>query len=325
MDNIFLGLGVIAFQLILFILILKFKTQNQLEGVWWGLLFSWIQAGQKSLAKIIQGTKNWRPMVGLFVFDDKLKESSALLDMGNRISRNKGLTSVNVLVKKGVTAEDLQKWPSQANPIFVSTDDFGSVILGLLQASLPGGLFLNTAILPLDSRLNLSSMLDQLILLKKNILLHKVGTSPVVSTTNRIDVWWKGEENGNLMGLLASMIADADGKNGQKSPVRLIRTVSTPEEEVNARQELSELRDNARLAAQVEVVLAKGVGFQQLLREKSGDATLILMGMPGKQAGNLVKFFKLDKILFEKEIKTYEGLPPILFVKAAETHKLVED
>ncbi|MDA3849862.1 MAG: hypothetical protein PF447_01180, partial [Spirochaetaceae bacterium] len=44
-------------------MIQKYKTNGNLEGVWWGVLYSVISYSLVKLKSIVQGTRNWRPII----------------------------------------------------------------------------------------------------------------------------------------------------------------------------------------------------------------------------------------------------------------------
>jgi amino acid transporter len=92
-----IGIAILAAQLLLIVLLLKFRARNMLEGVWWGVLFSLVGWGSRRLGKIVQGTKNWRPIVGVFGFADKEEETARLQGIALRIGENRGYVALNLL------------------------------------------------------------------------------------------------------------------------------------------------------------------------------------------------------------------------------------
>jgi amino acid transporter len=341
LDNLWVGLGVLLSQLLIFYLLLRFKSENKLEGVWWGLVFGFISWGMKQIKKIIQGTKNWRPMVGVFAFADALDASASALEIGNRISKLKGMTLVNILTGKGValpvqdSAEEqgleARDWalqpgfPPDAHIIEVQNEQFSVAMTSVVQTALPGGFHLNTILLPLDKRLNLSKLIENLIALEKNVLLYKHGERTSFGE-NRIDIWWKGEINGNLMALLSFIIKESDREQGREVPaIRFLRKLGADEDSADALEEMNELIRASRLEAKVVIISGDEKSFPETLKAQSGDAALVLLGMPGKKTGSLAKMFSLDKMFFENTLKSYDGMPPILFVKAARVMSLIEE
>lgn len=321
--DIWIGMSLIASQIIMFLLLLKFKTKNRLEGVWWGLLFSTLNWGFKRMRRIIQGSKNWRPIVSVFCMADKEDESESTLDMGRRISSYQGLTMVHVLKpQKSIGPEYFI--PEGSQIVESTDDDFDSAILSILQASVPGGFQTNTALLPLDPRINNINVIERIIYMQKNVLLYKHGILRDPDS-KRIDIWWKGEENGNLMALLSYIINRSDRR--EKKPekhVRLIRKLFKGEEREKAENDLHLLLYNARLGGEVLILDEDEKPIDKSIEEQSSDALLIMMGMPGKKGGKVVRLFSLNKLFFSRELEKFRNLPPLLFVKAYRTMDLFE-
>jgi hypothetical protein len=321
--NLWIGISLIISQIVMFILLLKFKTKNRLEGVWWGLLFSTINWGFKRMRRIIQGTKNWRPIVSVFCMSDKVDESESTLDMGRRLSSYQGLTMVNVL-KPHKSAEPEYFIPEGSQIIESPDDDFDSAILSILQAAVPGGFQTNTALLPLDQRINNINVIELIINMHKNVLLYKHGILRDPAS-RRIDIWWKGEENGNLMALLSYIINRSDRREGKPvKSIRLIRKLFKEEEREKAENDLQRLLYNARLTGEVLVLDEDDKPIHKNIEEESSDAILIMMGMPGEKSGKVVRLFSLNTLFFTKELEKFRNLPPTLFVKAYRTMELFE-
>ena len=324
--NPLVGIIVIGSQLTIFLLLLKYKSNNRLEGVWWGLTFSLINWAFKRMRMIIQGTKNWRPIVGIFTFADTEGPSRQALKMGKRISDYKGLTMINVL-KPAKVDEPAFDVPVEAEVVRSKGDDFDQSILSIIQGAVPGGLHINTVFLPLDNRVHLVSLIEEIIGLGRNVLLYKPGTQEESkrNESERIDVWWKGEENGNLMALLSYIIVQSDiGQGLPKRDIRLIRKLFSGEDADAARTEMEALLIGARLSGEVLILPGDDEPIHDTIRSTSSDASLILVGMPGRRAPGIAKLFALDEVFFNKEIEKFEDFPPILFTKAAIVMDLID-
>lgn len=324
--NPFVGILVLGSQLTVFTLLLKYKSNNRLEGIWWGLTFSLVNWAFRRMRMIIQGTKNWRPVVGIFTFADKGGASLKALEMGRRISDYKGLTMINVL-KPGKVDEPAFDLPVEAEVVRSKNEDFDQSILSIIQGAAPGGLHINTVFLPLDKRLQLVSLIEEIIALGRNVLLYKPGTrsEPEINPESRIDVWWKGEENGNLMALLSYIIVQSDREQGMvRRDVRIIRKLFAGEDSAAARSEMEALLAGARLSGEVVILPEDKEPIHGTIRSVSSDASLILVGMPGRRAPGIAKLFALDEVFFSKEIDRFDNFPPILFTKAAIVMDLIE-
>jgi len=327
--NIWIGIGVFAAQLLLFSLLLKYRAGGTLEGVWWGLLFSTIHWQFGRMKRIIQGSKNWRPIVGIFGFSDKSTELSHLLKMGRRISEYKGITMINLMRPANAKEENRNEYKPEPDfsgeVIVVPNGNYDTSVYSIVQSAAPGGLHMNTVLLPIDTRLTLVDLTQQLIDDGKHMLLFKPGLAAEGEGKHRIDVWWKGQENGNLMALLAYIINQSDIASGEPlKNTRMIRKLQEGEDPEAAREEMSALLQAARLSGEVVVIEYSDAPIHESIREVSSDAGLIFMGMPGRPLTGLAEVFALDHHFFAKQFEKYLEFPPMLFVKAAYTVDLLE-
>ena len=321
--NIWVGLGVAVSQTIIFILLLKYKSQNKLEGVWWGVLFSGINWGFKHMNRIVQGTKNWRPIVSAFSFGDRKDMVMHNIDMGERIARYQGLVMHNIIKTSNPESNSLEL-PVPSNLIEAPDDDYDLSIMSIIQSALPGGFRINTALLPVDVRLNYIEIIEKLIRMEVNILLYKHGKKRTES--KRIDVWWKGEENGNLMAMLAYIISRADIKTGRtETTIRIIRKTGKADDRNKSGEEMYELLRRARLSGEVLIIQDDDKPIRENMVKYSSDAMLILMGIPGEKKGGLARLFSLDRLFFTRELEKFEDFPSMLFVKASRIFDLVEE
>ncbi|ADN02883.1 amino acid permease [Spirochaeta thermophila] len=313
--NVWVGLGVLASQLLLFWLLLKYRAGGRLEGVWWGLIFSVLQWAFGRMRRIIQGTKNWRPVMGVFAFADRPEQIEQGVRVASMITAFKGLSVFNLLGPDDFEGEIDSGGDTAV--IFQRKDPFSALIRGAALAAVPGGLVLNTVLLPLDRRLNLIELVEELAGEGRHVLLYKHGV-PRGEEDERIDVWWKGQENGNLMALLAYIIRETDAERGlPRKRIRLIRVLGERMERVREEAELRALLQAARLEGEVLLLDPDERPFDEVVEEHSRDASLVLMGMPGQRASGLARVFSLDRREFDRQIARFDELPPVLFVKSA--------
>ncbi|TVQ38595.1 MAG: amino acid permease [Spirochaetaceae bacterium] len=314
--NFRIGIAVLTAQFALFALLLRFRAHNMLEGVWWGVLFSLVGWGSRQLGNIVQGTKNWRPIVGVFGFADKPDETERLRAIALRIGEYRGYVAVNLLCPRKFDPETL-KLPRGSRVIRTTEDRFGTSVRSIVQATVPGGYHFNTVVLPMDGRFNLTDLIRDLIAEHTNVILYRHGKVEIGA--ERIDVYWKGQANGNLMALLAYIISQS-GRRSRSSDVRsirIIRKLTDDEEPEVARKEMETLMSGARLDGEVLLLEPDDQRFQETVAANSTDAGMILMGMPGEDMGAVAQIFELDELFFTKQIAAYEDFPPILFVKAS--------
>lgn len=91
----------------------------------------------------------------------------------------------------------------------------------------------------------------------------------------RIDVWWRGLQNGNLMGLLAYMLTC--NPEWADTHLRLLRQVAKPEAREGTADELRQLLATARIQAEA-VVIVDEAPFEEILDRESADAACVILG-----------------------------------------------
>ena len=324
--NWMVGLVIFASQYLMFRLILKYKSKGRLEGVWWGFVFSNINRALSRLNRIVQGTRNWRPVLTAISFPDSKNECAAVLRMAEQIASYQGLVNCNLLVS-GQSSEPHQDEPDfkSAVPVsYVKTSGMTDSIITLLQGSNVTGIKNNTVLLSYDTRVNNVRVIKAVLEAGQNLLLYKPGK--IFEGSMRLDIWWRGERNGNLMVLLAYII-NRYLRDNKLAPyrIRIIRKLEAGQAEAEARGEIESLLKLSRLEGDILILPASGSGFTDILTENSSDATLIMLGLPGNYEKKGSDVFRLNQLFFDREIKTYKDLPPILFIKSHDVMNLIED
>jgi len=140
------------------------------------------------------------------------------------------------------------------------------------------------------------------------ILLDDRGATPD-SLTRRIDVWWRGQENGYLMMLIAHLLTL--NWEWSRASVRLLRLIEDEAGREPSREALQELVNKARIDAQVEVLVSEDP-FPQLLKRHSGDASVVILGfkVPQESEGEAFRF----QMYFERMLS---GLPATLLISSS--------
>jgi amino acid transporter len=122
---------------------------------------------------------------------------------------------------------------------------------------------------------------------------HQIGMSQVILVDHglpdepeRIDIWWRGHENGSLMALLAFLLKH--NWKWSRARIRLLKMLDPGDTEEEARDRLAELIDAARIEADY-LVLPEG-DFNETLHEHSADADVVLLGFRPPENENAEAF-----------------------------------
>lgn len=315
------GIFVFVSQYIIFRMILKYKSEGNLEGVWWGFFFTLISKVLDKLKNIALDSRNWRPIVSAYAYNTGAWRETARL--AEEIATFQGWAHLNILSSPREEPVDYRTLKIPCSLVEISEP--AKTILTLLQTSNPVGINSNTMLLEYNDKVDNVSILNKALSLEQDILLFKGGEK--LTKKERLDIWWRGERNGNLMVLLAYIInrslAD-EGKQGYK--VRVIRKLQGNEETGATREEITSLLNKARLSGEVLIIPFDSIPFIETLESVSGSASLIMAGLPGNYIDSKKRsLFKLNEFFFTKEIKKYDNLPPTLFIRSAKHIKLTED
>ena len=323
--SFFTGVILLIIQLIIFNLILKYKSKRKIEGVWWGVMFKITQKALSLLNSVIQGSKNWRPIVTAIAFVDKNNNSpDKIAHLAEQIAAYKGLVSLNIIhsADNGEDIDDLNvKIPVSHLYAYEPT----AFILSMVEVAHPGGIIPNTILLEFSKGINTTKIIKRMLELNKNILLLKNGEK--LESHENIDIWWRGEKNGNLMFMIAYIIHHAGAHyTSENHKIRLIRKIDKDDNPDEIKVELEELLEKSRLSGEVIVIPHSDEPLKETLYEVSKESDLIMIGMPGNyETKEAKKLFSLQEFFFDKEIEKYDDFPPILFVKCANEISLIED
>ncbi len=127
-----------------------------------------------------------------------------------------------------------------------------------------------------------------------------------VGCGGRIDVWWRGRENGSLMCILAHLVLTSTSWRRRGGRIRILRKVETEDAKVPAERDLAGLVEAGRIDADVEVVV-DGRPFDDVLRRYSSDAGLVLLGLALPQESD-------EKSWHARMCAMLSGMPAVLLI-----------
>ena len=111
---------------------------------------------------------------------------------------------------------------------------------------------------------------------KSVVVVVDKGLPPLVQNIRRIDVWWRGQENGSLMATLAHLLTQNwEWRNSRVRVLRLIRDSAGYE---SSSQAVRELIEAARIGAEAQVIVSTAP-FDEVLRRHSGDSDVVFLGL----------------------------------------------
>jgi hypothetical protein len=110
-----------------------------------------------------------------------------------------------------------------------------------------------------------------------------------------IDLWWRGENNGSLMALFAHLIKQ--DKNWANAKLRVLRIVRTQSDEKLAKRHLTELIEQIRIGATVEVIRSEEPPPDVIRATSAPVADLVLLGMAAGGSDEVRRFLTQSEAL----------------------------
>ncbi|MDR8391993.1 Na-K-Cl cotransporter [Aliifodinibius sp. S!AR15-10] len=288
------------------------------RGIWMAIT----RAGLLRLGENID-PKNWRP--NPLVLSGAPTRRWHLIDLASTLTHNKGIMTIStVLTSDQMTTERKQKMESNIQDYLskravqglvrvMSADDPFEGAERMVEAYGLGALVPNTIILG-DSenpevRKRYCQMIKRFHDLQRNVLIVRKGKGKPFGNRKRIDLWWGGlKGNGGLMMILAYLLQSSIKWRG--ADVYLKMVVDSEKAAEDARQNIEHIVDRIRTGSKVEIIISDDRTFENILRESSADADLVLMGM-AEPKDNFHTYYEA----LQDRVK---DLPTTILVRAAE-------
>jgi amino acid transporter len=253
-----------------------------------GYIFERVRSNLRRLSQYEPDPKNWRPTT--LALSGNPKTRTTLMWYATWLVSGRGIVSmVNVIEgdvyekvdeREDVKAE-LEKFLDdkkiEAYVEVIVSPSFDAALSVLLQAQSIGPLKPNMVVSggPSMPR-NFTTFARQL------RTTRDLGMSQVIlvdkglpDEPERIDVWWRGQENGSLMVILAYLLTQ--NWMWSRARIRLLMVQSADQTKDDVEQQLEQLLDAARLDADY-LALEPSTDFETTLSSNSSDADLVMLG-----------------------------------------------
>ncbi len=138
---------------------------------------------------------------------------------------------------------------------------------------------------------------------------------PDIKKNKRIDIWWRGHSNGQLMVMLAHLLSHNWEWSG--TAIFLKRLVTNEEGWQPAQEALTKVIETARVDVQACVVVASG-NFADILQQNSADADCVFLGFELPESGEEDRWF----YLYENMLK---GLPTTILVHSSDSRNYLDE
>ncbi len=289
------------------------------EGIWLSL----IRLGLLNLNSIID-PKNWRPHI--LVLSGAPSKRWNLITLTSDIIHNRGLMTVGTVISGEKTTPERKKTMEDNIKDYLDNREIISLVR-VIRAQNPfegaerlvetyglGSLVPNTILLG-DSTVRdhypeYCKMITHFYLSMRNIIIVRENGKKNFGNKQIIDIWWGGlRRNGALMIIIGHLLQRS--LNWDRAKIRLNMVVPSEKAGVEAKININNIVQKVRINIESQVIVSNGQSFEIILKEKSKDADLVIMGL-AEPRENFLDYY--DQLI---NIKTH-GIPSTLFVLAAQ-------
>jgi hypothetical protein len=133
------------------------------------------------------------------------------------------------------------------------------------------------------------------------------GLPAMDNSAKRIDIWWRGQQNGSLMLILAHLLRL--NWEWRRSTIRVLRLIREEAGRQPAQEALHGLIQAARMKAEA-CVLVSDAPFAEVLKRHSASADALFMGITLPEPGTA-------EATYRNMEKTLDGLPTTLLIDSS--------
>ena len=239
--------------------------------------------------------RNWRPIMLLFA--KNIKERIELVKLATAFGQDRGIVSISKLVfkDKQPTREEKKQMKldmiKEVNSFGLETfcevnevEDLNSGILNIAKGHGIAGLKTNTIMFgwseSLSDNINQLRIKRSLSRIGKNLVVARFNDHEnwKVSNHQNIDVWWGGtDNNGDLMMILAYMLTL--NPEWQHARINIREVIDHPGQQTSISESIARSLKEARIEANIEVIVKQGRSFPEILKECSSNSDIVMLGL----------------------------------------------
>jgi amino acid transporter len=264
--------------------------------------------------------KNWRPMI--LALSGGVWNRYHLAEYGYWLAAGRGLLTFAQVATGELEdrvqlherhqrrlRQFIQEEELDAFPVVVIEKDLVTGVKSLLQCYGIGGVRPNTVMLGWSEDPARVEAIGRILRLlrdfRRNIVIVKYEEvrERWVPPSGTIDVWWNKRHNGALMLLLAHLLAQ--NREFNRHRIRVLNVVADASASEGVTQHLGRLLQNARIEADVEVIVSDDV--VGAMRARSREAAVVFMGFDPPQAGS-------GQVFADHHYRVMEDLDTVILV-----------
>ena len=305
-------------------------SQKQVETRWGdlqsGLLFERTRKNLLKLEKELHHPKNWRPIIlslsgaswerpHLAVYGHWFTAGHGLLTLGYVIQGEVENRLERLVNQERILENFIQEQKLEGFPAVVVAPTIAAGMESLVQTHGLGALRPNTVLVGWPSRSEKAAKFAQnlrsITSLDRSIISMRFSQSALEADSRSvplgtIDVWWRGNQNGELMLLLAHLLAQ--NPQWRTRPIRLMRTIENEAGREEVLKHLESLIETSRIRATPHVVVTENA--RDGIQSSSRSAAIVFMGMAEPDENKAEEFY-------DRMTDLAGDLRRVVFVKSA--------
>ena len=142
---------------------------------------------------------------------------------------------------------------------------------------------------------------------KSVVVVVDKGLPPEYRSRRRIDIWWRGQENGSLMVTLAHLLTQ--NWEWRHSRVQILRVIRDAAGLESSRQAITSLIEAARIRAEARVIVSEEP-FSDVFRKHSAEADVVFLGIQQPED-------KPDGDLYERLTSLLDHMPTTVLIHSS--------
>ena len=268
----------------------------------WGFLYSRLRVNLLKLARTPLNPKNWRPSILVLTGNPEAHMTMSLYALW--IGSETGLVTLGrVLTGDIIELANLRETAVEQLKRFIADNDFEALSTAVVSGNLDEGLsalIQGHAIGPLQPNVvfmgwasneeRSAPFVRHLITVNSlgmSLVLIKDKGLPEKTAKRRIDIWWRGKDNGSLMVIASHLLTQ--NYEWSDTQIRLLRMIQNEEGREPATRALREMVEAARINADVQVIVSESP-FTEVLHRHSSDAAVVFLGFMVPEENHSDKF-----------------------------------
>jgi amino acid transporter len=299
-------------------------SRKELEARWGdvnsGLLFERTRRNLLKMENELQHPKNWRPIIvaltgagwdrpHLPIFGHWFTAGHGILTLAQIIQgevqdRLERRANQERILNNFIRQQELEAFPAVVVAPYISEG-----IEALVQCQGLGSLRPNTVMLGwpnADKADSFGATLRTVAGLQRSILCMRLSDDvpdPWEVPKGTIDVWWRGNKNGELMLLLAHLLTKNTAWRSTR--IRLMRVIDNEAGVADVQAHLASLLDSSRIRGQSEVLVSDDP--LRAISKKSASAALVLLGFEAPEEGD-------EQVFYQRMQRLMGELPRVVLV-----------